>query len=80
MSVVAFIPARGGSKSVPEKNIKVFCGRPLIFWNLQALQNSEVDEIIVATASDKIKSIVNNYKYGVYLREITVYFLPLYDP
>jgi len=64
MSVVAFIPARGGSKSVPEKNIKVFCGRPLIFWNLQALQNSEVDEIIVATDSDKIKSIVNSFSFS----------------
>ena len=38
MSVIAFIPARGGSKSIPEKNIKSFCGKPLIFWNLQELQ------------------------------------------
>jgi len=63
MSVIAFIPARGGSKSIPEKNIKSFCGKPLIFWNLQELQNSEVNEIIVATDSDKIKSVVNSFGF-----------------
>ena len=31
MSVLAFIPARGGSKSFPGKNIKIFCGKPLIY-------------------------------------------------
>ena len=47
MSVIAFIPARGGSKSIPGKNIKDFCGKPLIYWNLFALEKSElVDEII----------------------------------
>jgi len=73
MSVVAFIPARGESKSIPEKNIKIFCGKPLIFWNLQELQNSNVDEIIVATDSDKIKSVVNSFnfpKVKIYERSI----------
>jgi YrbI family 3-deoxy-D-manno-octulosonate 8-phosphate phosphatase len=64
MSVVAFIPARGGSKSIAEKNSKVFCGKPLIFWNLQELQNSDVDEIIVATDSEKIKSVVNSFSFS----------------
>ncbi|MDB4126743.1 acylneuraminate cytidylyltransferase [Flavobacteriales bacterium] len=64
MSVIAFIPARGGSKSISKKNIKVFCGRPLIFWNLQELQNSIVDEIIVATDSTEIKSIVNAFNFS----------------
>ena len=55
MSVIAFIPARGGSKSIPGKNIKNFCGKPLIYWNLFALEKSElVDEIVVATDSEKI--------------------------
>ena len=63
MSVIAFIPARGGSKSIEGKNIKLFCGKPLIFWNLQELQNSDVDEIIVATDSDKIKSVVNSFGF-----------------
>ena len=64
MSVIAFIPARGGSKSIPEKNIKLFCGQPLVFWNLQELQNSNVDEIIVATDSAKIKEIVNSFSFS----------------
>ena len=55
MSVIAFIPARGGSKSIPGKNIKNFCGKPLIYWNLSALEKSElVDEVVVATDSEKI--------------------------
>ncbi len=59
MSVIAFIPARGGSKSIPGKNIKDFCGRPLIYWNLFALEKSElVDEVIVATDSEQIFKIV----------------------
>ncbi len=64
MSVIGFIPARGGSKSIPDKNIKLFCGKPLIFWNLKELQNSNVDEIIVATDSKRIKEIVNSFSFS----------------
>ena len=60
---IAFIPARCGSKAIPFKNIKEFCGKPLIYWNLLALQNSSnIDEIYVATDCDKIKSIVINFE------------------
>lgn len=64
MSIIAFIPARGGSKSIPEKNIKSFCGKPLIYWNLQELQNSNADKIVVATDSEKIKNIVNSFNFS----------------
>jgi YrbI family 3-deoxy-D-manno-octulosonate 8-phosphate phosphatase len=64
MSIIAFIPARGGSKSIPEKNIKKFCGKPLIFWNLSSLQESNIDEIIVATDSLKIKEVVNSFNFS----------------
>ncbi len=64
MSVIAFIPARGGSKSIPEKNIKYFCGKPLIYWNLHELQKSEVDEIVVATDSDNIRLVVESFKFS----------------
>ncbi|MFZ5953315.1 MAG: cytidylyltransferase domain-containing protein [Candidatus Rifleibacteriota bacterium] len=58
----AFIPARGGSKSIPLKNIKSFCGKPLIFWNLKALQDvPEIDKIIVATDSDIIEKEVEKF-------------------
>ena len=72
MSVIAFIPVRGGSKSIPKKNIKLFCGEPLIFWNLQQLQNSNIDEIIVATDCNETKEVVNSFnfsKVSVYDRE-----------
>ena len=64
MSVIAFIPARGGSKSIPEKNIKYFCGKPLIYWTLYELQKSEVDEIVIATDSDQIKLVVESFKFS----------------
>tara|TARA_B100001939_G_scaffold333049_1_gene332638 strand:- start:248 stop:1390 length:1143 start_codon:yes stop_codon:yes gene_type:complete len=64
MSILAFIPARGGSKSIPLKNIKMFCGKPLIYWNLLSLQKSSVDKIIVATDSNQIKNIVLSFSFS----------------
>ncbi|MDR1738416.1 MAG: acylneuraminate cytidylyltransferase, partial [Candidatus Symbiothrix sp.] len=52
-------------KSIPLKNIKDFCGKPLVYWNVAALQNcSKVDEIVVATDSDEIKSTVKGFCFG----------------
>ena len=62
MSVIAFIAARGGSKSILKKNIKLFCGKPLIYWSLQELQDSNVNEIIVSTDCDETKSLVISFK------------------
>jgi len=62
---IAFIPARGGSKSIPLKNIKDFCGKPLIYWNLKALQDAKlVDEVYVATDSEKIKNVVVGFGFN----------------
>ncbi len=62
--VIAFIPVRGGSKSIPLKNIKPFCGKSLVCWNIEALEQCEtVDEIIVATDSDEIESVVASQPY-----------------
>lgn len=70
---IAFIPVRCGSKSIPLKNIKEFCGKPLVYWNLEALQNSSnIDKIFVATDCEKIKCVVNSFgfsKVEVYDRE-----------
>lgn len=70
---IAFIPVRCGSKSIPFKNIKEFCGKPLVYWNLEALQNSiNIDRIFVATDCIEIKSIINSFgfsKVEVYDRE-----------
>ena len=63
--IIAFIPVRGGSKSIPLKNIKDFCGKPLVYWNIAALQHmSKVDEIVVATDSEEIKKTVNDFHFN----------------
>lgn len=64
MKTIAFIPVRGGSKSIPLKNIKLFCGKPLVCWNIEALENCyAVDEVIVATDSPKIEEVVTARRY-----------------
>jgi len=55
MSVIAVIPARGGSKRIPHKNIKEFCGKPMIAYSIEAVKNAGIfDRIIVSTDSEKI--------------------------
>ena len=39
---IAFIPARCGSKSIKYKNIKLFCGKPLVYWDISALEKSSL--------------------------------------
>ena len=64
MKTIAFIPVRGGSKSIPLKNIKPFCGKPLVCWNIEALEACpQIDEIIVATDSDAIEKVVTGRNY-----------------
>lgn len=64
MKVIAFIPVRGGSKSIPLKNIKPLCGKPLVCWNIEALEACpQVDEVIVATDSDEIWKTVESRAY-----------------
>jgi N-acylneuraminate cytidylyltransferase len=61
---VAFIPVRGGSKSIPLKNIKLLCGKPLVYWVISALEKANcIDEIIVATDSDKIEEVVLSFNF-----------------
>lgn len=62
--VIAFIPVRGGSKSIPLKNIKPLCGKPLVCWNIEALEACpEVGEVIVATDSNEIWKTVESKNY-----------------
>ena len=56
--VIAIIPARGGSKGLPGKNIKLLCGKPLIVWTIQvALKSRLIDELVVSTDSQQIADI-----------------------
>lgn len=59
---IAFIPVRGGSKSIPLKNIKLINNRPLIYWTLDAASNCKlIDKIVVSTDSEEIKECVEKY-------------------
>lgn len=56
---VAFIPVRGGSKSIPLKNIKLFCGKPLVYWTAKAASDCDyIDQVYVATDSLKIRETI----------------------
>lgn len=55
---LAVIPARGGSKRIPRKNVKVFCGKPMIAWSIEAaLQSGCFDQVIVSTDNAEIAEV-----------------------
>ncbi|MCF7981566.1 MAG: pseudaminic acid cytidylyltransferase [Pseudomonadales bacterium] len=59
---IAVIPARGGSKRIPRKNIKDFCGRPMIAWAISAARESDIfDRIIVSTDDEEIADIARKW-------------------
>ncbi|RXJ98223.1 acylneuraminate cytidylyltransferase [Arcobacter sp. CECT 8986] len=70
---IAFIPLRCGSKSIPFKNIKEFCGEPLVYWNLKAIEESKyIDKVYVATDCQEVIQTVENFNFKkviIYLRE-----------
>src|SRR5690349_11136138 len=60
--VLAIIPARGGSKGIPRKNIRLFAGYPLIAWSLAAAKQSEaVTRVIVSTDDEEIAAVAREY-------------------
>ena len=62
MRSIAIITARGGSKRIPKKNIKDFCGRPIISYSIQAaLESGLFDEVMVSTDSGEIAQIAKQY-------------------
>lgn len=63
MNIISIIPARGGSKGLPGKNIRPFSGYPLVAWSIiQSLSSSAISHTIVSTDSEEIRDIV--LKYG----------------
>ena len=65
--ILAIIPARGGSKGLPGKNIKPLCGKPLIGWSIEQAQASEyIDEIFVSTDSREIATVAERYGIKVH--------------
>lgn len=64
--VLAVIPARGGSKRIPKKNIKEMCGKPLIAWTIQeALKSKYIDRLITSTDDPEIAEVAKLYKSEV---------------
>lgn len=62
MKTVAIIPARGGSKSIPRKNLINFCGKPLLAWSvIQACGTPGIDEVYVTSDSEEILSVAAQY-------------------
>lgn len=62
MKSIAIIPARGGSKRIPHKNIRIFCGRPMIAWSIEAAKASALfDHIIVSTDDTEIAEVAKNW-------------------
>lgn len=61
MTFLGIIPARGGSKRFPGKNIATLCGKPLIAWTIEAAKQSKLDSFIVTTDSREIADVAHRY-------------------
>lgn len=60
-NIVAIIPARGGSKGIPKKNLINFCGKPLIYWTIkQALSTKSISSVWVTSDSNQILDVAKN--------------------
>jgi N-acylneuraminate cytidylyltransferase len=59
---IAVIPARGGSKRIPRKNIRNFCGKPMVAWSIDAaLKSGCIDRVIVSTDDPEIAAVAREY-------------------
>lgn len=69
MKVIAIIPARSGSKGIPNKNVKIVGGKPLICWSIEAAINSKfIDKIVVSSDGDDILETSSQYEEVILLK------------
>jgi len=61
MKILAIIPARGGSKGIPKKNIVLARGKPLIAWTIESALSAGIDRVFVSSDSDEILEIAKKY-------------------
>ena len=62
---IAFIPVRGGSKSIPLKNIKLLNGKPIVYWTSKSANDAKcVDKVVIATDSEEIKKVVLGFGFS----------------
>lgn len=67
--ILGLIPARGGSKGVPGKNIKIIHGKPLIVWSIEkGLESKLIDKLVVSTDSEEIAEIARKAGVEVLMR------------
>ena len=67
--ILGLIPASGGSKGVPNKNIRMIYGKPLIVWTIErALQSYLIDEVLVSTDSEEIAAVAKENGVKVMMR------------
>lgn len=67
METVCIIPARGGSKGIPKKNIMDFCGKPLIAWSIEQAFAAGVTEVYVSSDDPEIIHVASRCgAYGIY--------------
>ena len=60
--ILGLIPARGGSKGVPRKNVRMIAGKPLIAWSIEsAFQSQRLDRVVVSTEDDEIAQIAGDW-------------------
>ena len=69
MEVLTLIPARGGSKSVPRKNLLNISGKPLIYWTIKVANEAKlISRVIVSTDDKEIADIARSFKAEVVMR------------
>ncbi|MFA5743022.1 MAG: acylneuraminate cytidylyltransferase family protein [Candidatus Paceibacterota bacterium] len=67
--ILAIIPARGGSKRIPKKNIRLLAGKPLIYYSIASgLESEYIDRVVVSTEDDEVAAIAKKYKAEVVKR------------
>ena len=60
--IIAIIPARGGSKGIPRKNIRLLAVEPLIAYSIEAaLKSKYIDRVVVSTSDEKVAEIAKRY-------------------
>ncbi|MCP4870007.1 MAG: NTP transferase domain-containing protein [Proteobacteria bacterium] len=72
MRTLAVIPARGGSKGIPRKNLRPIGGKPLLGWAIEAARDGGVDTVLVSTDSDEIARVAARFGARVLMRDPTL--------
>ena len=73
MNILAIIPARGGSKGIPRKNLRLLNGKPLIYYSIKnALNSKYITDVYVSSDDDEILTLAKKFGAKIYKREINL--------